>query len=504
MLHMNDDLRTAYQARDLPLLQLGGILLDGNLLPDSPVNLVLKSFNRHGLIAGATGTGKTKTMQVLCEQLSLAGVPSLVMDIKGDVSGLAMPGVANDFLSKRSASLNLSSVFLAFPVELLTLNEASKGVPIRATVSDFGALLFSRLLDINETQAGVVTIIFEYAKARKLPLIDLADLRALLQFIQTEAGQAEIESQFGGVASSSIGTILRKIIELESQGGGLFFGEPAFNVMDLLRVNHQGEGIISILRLTDMQENPKLFSTFMLKLLTDVYRFFPELGDPPKPKLVLFIDEAHLIFNHASKALLNLLETMVKLIRSKGVSLIFCTQTPNDIPDAVLSQLGLKVQHALRAFTAKDRQAMKLVAQNFPPSAYYHTEQLLTSLGIGEALLSALDEKGQPTPLIQCLVRAPQSRMGVLTAEEISNIVAQSTLFPRYGQRQNTRSAAEILAARKAATPGEKPMENPKKEKADPSMITTLTKNTLFRQVVRQMFRELMSALLKIMGIKRR
>ncbi|MDP1603695.1 MAG: DUF853 family protein [Legionella sp.] len=502
---MNNDLQIAYQAKDVPVIQLGGILLDGKLLPDAPVNLVLKSFNRHGLIAGATGSGKTKTMQVLCEQLSLAGVPSLVMDIKGDISGLAMPGVASDFLLQRNQSIKVPSDFRAFPVELLTLNEASKGVPIRATVSDFGSLLFSRMLDINETQAGVVTIIFEYAKSRQLPLIDLADLKALMQFIQTDAGQAEIESQFGGVASSSIGTILRKIIELESQGGGQFFGEPAFNVMDLLRVNNQGEGIISILRLMDMQENPKLFSTFMLKLLSDVYRLFPELGDPLKPKLVLFIDEAHLIFNQASKALLNLMETMVKLIRSKGVSLIFCTQTPNDIPDAVLSQLGLKVQHALRAFTAKDRQAMKLVAQNFPPSEYYNTEQLLTSLGIGEALLSALDEKGQPTPLIQCLVRAPESRMGVLSPEEINNIVAQSVLFPRYGQRQNTRSAAEILAEARAATSSSNSVEKPaKKEKDDPSMITTLSKNTLFRQVVRQMFREMTTVLFKLMGIKRR
>lgn len=501
---MYEDIRNPYQAGELPVLELGGIMLHDKLLADSPVNLVLKSFNRHGLIAGATGSGKTKTIQVLSEQLSLAGVPSLVMDIKGDISGLALPGEAGDSLIARSQSLNLTYTPRGFPVEFLTLSDASVGVPLRSTVNDFGPILFSRMLDVNETQEGVVTVLFEYAKQEKLPLIDLSDVKSLLQFVQTDSGQAKIQARFGSVASTSVGTIMRKIIELETQGGDEFFGEPAFDVIDLVKTNAQGLGVISILRLLDMQDKPKLFSTFMLKLLSDVYKKMPELGDPDKPKLILFIDEAHLIFNSASKALLNLLDTMVKLIRSKGVGLIFCTQTPNDIPESVLSQLGLKVQHALRAFTAKDRKAMKLVAQNFPPSEHYNTEQLLTALGIGEALVSGLDGKGQPTPLIQCMMRAPESRMGILTEQELAKVVSTSTLYSHYSQRVERSSAKEILDSQKPTQTAKE--SNPVKGKVsnEPSVVTTLTKNTLFRQIVRQLVRDLMRNLMVILGIKKR
>ena len=499
---MYEDLRNPYQAGTLPSLQLGGIILNNQLLADAPVNLLLKSLNRHGLIAGATGSGKTKTIQVLSEQLSLAGVPSLVMDIKGDISGLAMPGEINEALQARAKSLNLTFTPRGYPVEFLTLSESHTGVPLRSTVTAFGPILFSRMLDINETQEGGITVLFEFAKEEKLPLITLADVRSLLQYLQTDEGKAKIETRFGSLASSSIGIIVRKIIELEAQGGEEFFGEPAFDVMDLIRTNSQGLGIISILRLLDMQDKPKLFSTFMLKLLSDVYSKMPELGDPDKPKLVLFIDEAHLIFANASKALLNLMDSMVKLIRSKGIGLIFCTQTPNDIPESILSQLGLKVQHALRAFTAKDRKAMKLVAQNFPSSEYYQTEQLLTALGIGEALVSALDGKGQPTPLIQCMMRAPESRMGILTDQELAHIVASSALNARYSQRQERSSAKDMLAARKEATEQSSPTTSTnKKDKEEPSILTVVTKNSLFRQIVRQLFRDLMRAL---MGNKKR
>lgn len=496
---MYDDLRNSYQAGTVPVLQLGGIIINNQLLANAPVNLVLKSFNRHGLIAGATGSGKTKTIQVLSEQLSLAGVPSLVMDIKGDVSGLAMPGDASESLKARCQSLNIAYDPRGYPVEFLTLNKAHPGLPLRSTVNDFGPILFSRMLDVNETQEGVVTVLFEYAKQEKLPLIDLADLKSLLQFVQTDSGQEKIEARFGSVAGTSVGTIMRKIIELETQGGDEFFGEPVYDALDLVKTNAQGLGVISILRLLDMQDKPKLFSTFMLKLLSDVYRKMPELGDPDKPKLILFIDEAHLIFDNASKALLNLLDTMVKLIRSKGVGLIFCTQSPDDIPESVLSQLGLKVQHALRAFTAKDRKAMRLVAQNFPPSEHYNTEQLLTALGIGEALVSGLDGKGQPTPLIQCMIRAPESRMGILTDQELEKVVATSTLYPHYSQRQERSSAREILAAQKAAQASEKakPIEV-KKSSDEPSVVTQLTKNTLFRQIVRQLVRDLTRILMGI------
>lgn len=505
---MYDDLRLPYQTGNLPSLQLGGILLKDKLLDESPVNLVLKSLNRHGLIAGATGSGKTKTIQVISEQLSLLGVPSLVMDIKGDISGLAQPGEMNPVLTERAKALGLDFTPRAFPVEFLILNELpQEGVPLRSTISGFGPVLFSRMLDVNETQAGVVTILFEYAKANNLPLIDLSDLKAYLQFAQTKEGKEKIEAEFGGVSAATVGTIMRKLIELEAQGGDKFFGQPAFKVSDLVRINTQGQGIISILRLMDMQDKPKLFSTFMLKLLSDVYREMSELGDPPKPKLVLFIDEAHLIFSNASKALLSLLDTMVKLIRSKGISLIFCTQTPNDIPDAVLSQLGLKIQHALRAFTAKDRKAMKLVAQNFPPTNYYDTEQLLTALGIGEALVSGLDGQGQPTPLVQCRIRAPESRMGVISPQELAAVVAGSTLIEHYGKRLAEHSAQELLARQSSL--GEKnrttdSITKQKKRITDETMIEKISKNTLFRQVIRQVMRDLMRSLLSALGVKRR
>lgn len=500
---MYNDLITPYQVSDLPAMHLGGILVDNQLVADAQANIVLKSLNRHGLIAGATGTGKTKTIQVLCEQLSLAGVPSLVMDIKGDVSGLAMSGEVSESIISRCNSLNVTFIPRASPVEFLTLSESQPGVVVRSTVSDFGPVLFSRMLGLNETQEGVVTVLFQYAKEARLPLVDLADMKSVLKYVQTAEGKENIESNFGRVSSSSVGAIVRNLIELESQGGDELFGEPAFDVSDLVRVNSQGLGIISILRLLDMQDKPKLFSTFMLKLLSDVYRQMPELGDPDKPKLVLFIDEAHLLFSNATKALLNSLDTMVKLIRSKGIGLIFCTQTPNDIPESVLSQLGLKVQHALRAFTAKDRKNLKLVAQNFPPSDYYNTEHLLTSLGIGEALVCALDGKGQPTPLIQCRLRPPESRMGILTAPELSHMIATSSLCSKYSKRQNRISAKTILEEQ-ILIKNETKLNAEKKETIEPSLVHTITKNTLFRQVVRQVVRDLMRSILSVLGVKKR
>jgi uncharacterized protein len=482
----------SYNEKNLPFIQLGEIILDNKVLKDAPVNLVLTALNRHGLIAGSTGSGKTKTMQVLCEQLSLAGCATLVMDIKGDVSGLAFAGTKSPEIAKRAKEMKLDYTPRGFPVEFFTLNDALPGIPLRATLDDFGALLFARMLSLNATQTGVLTVLFLYAAKNKIPLIDLENLKNLLRFAQSESGNKIIE--YGNVAASSIGSILRKVTELESQGGDSFFGEPAFKVNDLIRQDTNGLGIISIIRLMDMQDRPAIFSTFMLKLLSDVYREFPELGDPPKPKLVIFLDEAHLIFDEANKALLNLLETTVKLIRSKGVGLIFCTQTPNDIPEDILSQLGLKIQHSLRAFTAKDRQALKLVAQNFPPSKFYNTEQLLTSLGIGEALLSALDAKGQPTPLIQCKIRAPESRMGVITHDEIMQILMKSTIYQQYHNRSINSESAN-----KSSYPYPVNMEKDieksigyetkKTSKQDKSFIEQLSKNTLVRQVVRDFFK---------------
>lgn len=422
---------------------LGGAKLDGEAVADAHIRVPLKTLNRHGLIAGATGTGKTKSLQVITEQLSLKGIPTLVMDVKGDLSGLARPGEENTFITNRHASINLPYSTMGFPVELLTLSEQN-GVRLRATVSEFGPVLFSRILDLNDTQGGIMSIIFKYCDDNKLGLVDLRDIRKVIQYLQGE-GKEELEKEYGAMSPASTGVILRKIIELEQQGAELFFGEESFDIKDLMRRDTNGHGYINILRLTDIQDKPKLFSTFMLSLLAEVYNTMPERGDQPKPELVIFIDEAHLVFNQASKVLLEQIETIVKLIRSKGVGVYFITQNPMDVPAPVLAQLGLKVQHALRAFTASDRKDIKLTAENFPISTWYNTEEALTSLGTGEALVTALNEKGIPTPLAAMVVRAPMSRMDILTEEELESINRGSPLVVKYSRTVDPESAAEIL-----------------------------------------------------------
>jgi DNA helicase HerA-like ATPase len=422
---------------------LGGAILDGVPVADAHIKIPLKTLNRHGLIAGATGTGKTKTLQVLSEQLSLKGIPSLVMDVKGDLSGVARPGTENAFITDRHAKINLPYATIGFPVELLTISE-QEGVRLRATVSEFGPVLFSRILDLNDTQAGIISIIFKYCDDNQLGLIDLKDIRKVIQYLQGE-GKAELESEYGAMSLSSTGVILRKIIELEQQGAERFFGEESFDVRDLMRRDSNGNGYINIIRLIDIQDKPKLFSTFMLSLLAEVYNTMPERGDQPKPELVIFIDEAHLIFSQASKTLLEQIETIVKLIRSKGVGVYFITQNPMDVPSSVLAQLGLKVQHALRAFTANDRKDIRLTSENFPISTWYDTQTALTSLGTGEALVTVLNEKGIPTPLAAMMVRAPMSRMDILTAGEIAEINRSSQLVTRYSRVVDPESAAEML-----------------------------------------------------------
>ncbi len=503
---MYDELRAFYKMNTLPSIDLGGIVVDGQLIADGAVHLVLHSLNRHGLIAGATGSGKTKTIQALCEQLSLQGVPSLVMDVKGDISGLAMPGVLSDALIARNHSLNLPFTPRGFPVELLALGESVQGVPVRALISELSNSLFARLLDLNDTQEGVLAVLFEYAQAQKIPLLTLDDFKNFLLFAQTNKGQTELERSYGNVSVVSLRTILRKTITLDAQIGADFFGEPAFNVMDLLNQTSAGLGVISIVQLMTMQDKSAVFSTFMLKLLSDVYRLMPEVGDVEKPKLILFIDEAHLLFRNANKVLLNLLDTVVKLIRSKGIGIIFCTQTANDIPENILSQLGLKIQHALRAFTAKDRTVMKLVAQNFPLSNYYNTEQALTALGIGEALVCGLDEKGVPTPLIQCRIRAPESRMGVLTHFEIQQCINSSKLYAHYSQKVQRVSAKDMLGSSDDSTKQNKSSSSKTEDSRSSSllqMIRTISKNTLFRQVVRQVVRDSMRAIMTLFNKKR-
>jgi uncharacterized protein len=425
---------------------IGAAMLDGNVVAEAVINLPLKTMNRHGLIAGATGTGKTKTLQMMSECLSDASVPVLLMDIKGDLSGIAAMGAANDKINDRYQKLNMTYKPTQFPADLMTLSD-QKGVRLRATVSEFGPVLLSKILELNDTQGGFVSMIFKYCDDNKLPLLDLKDFIKILQFVSDE-GKEDMEKDYGKISTSSTGTILRKVIELQQQGADVFFGEKSFEVDDLMRIGDDGRGMISILRVTDLQDKPKLFSTFMLQMLAELYATCPEEGDMDKPKLVLFIDEAHLVFQEASSALLQQIETIIKLIRSKGIGIFFCTQNPMDVPAGVLGQLGLKVQHALRAFTAADRKIIKQTAENYPETDFYKTEDLITELGIGEALVTMLNEKGIPTPLVHAMLCAPRSRMDVLTDGEIDNIVSKSKLVAKYNQVIDSESAYEILTAK--------------------------------------------------------
>ena len=424
-------------------ITLGSAMLDGETIKEAFVNIPLKTMNRHGLIAGATGTGKTKTLQVLAENLSEKGIPVLLMDIKGDLSGLAKPSPGHPKIDERHKKIGLPFEAKDFPVEIMSLSEED-GVRLRATVIEFGPVLLSRILDLSKAQSGVVSVIFKYCDDNKLPLLDLNDFKKVLQYA-TKQGKIEFEEAYGRISTASTGAILRKVVELEQQGADKFFGEKSFDVQDLVRTTRDGRGYINIIRLTDIQDRPKLFSTFMLSLLAEIYETFPEQGDSGRPELIMFIDEAHLIFNEASKALLNQIESIVKLIRSKGIGLYFVTQNPTDVPESVLSQLGLKVQHALRAFTAKDRKAIKLTAQNYPDTDYYDTAEILTSLGIGEALVSALDEKGRPTPLAATMMRAPMSRMDILTNIELNALYDDSKLVMKYNDDIDRESAYELL-----------------------------------------------------------
>jgi DNA helicase HerA-like ATPase len=422
---------------------LGGAMLDGEAIPETPIYAPLRTFNRHGLICGATGTGKTKTLQNIAERLSESGVPVLLMDIKGDLSGLAAASDGHEKIDERHAKIGSPWKAQAYPLELLSLSD-EPGARLRATVSEFGPVLFSKILGVNETQEGVIALVFKYCDDQKLPLLDLKDFRKTLQYLNNE-GKKEIEAEYGRISSASVAAIIRRVVEIEEQGAEVFFGEKSFDVNDLLEHDENGKGIISAIRLSDIQDRPKLFSTFMLSLLSEIYNTMPEVGDKEGPKLVLFIDEAHLVFKEASKALQDQIETIVKLIRSKGVGIFFVTQLPTDVPDEVLSQLGMKVQHALRAFTAKDRKAIKLAAENYPITAYYETTEVLTQLGIGEALITVLNEKGIPTPLVHTLLTAPSSRMDILSEQEIKKLVDNSRLVSKYNKEIDRNSAYEIL-----------------------------------------------------------
>lgn len=490
---------------------IGTAIYDKEPVNNTLIKIPLKSLTRHGLIAGATGTGKTKSLQVLAEQLSNHGIPSLVMDLKGDLSGLAQSGENNKHIEWRHGCIGIPYTPGAKPVELMSLS-SEPGVKLRATVSEFGPVLVSKILDLNSTQSGIMAVIFKYADDKKLPLLDLKDLKKILQYSVNE-GKEIMEQEYGALSKTSVNTIVRKVIELEQQGADMFFGELSFDVEDLLRTTKDGKGIINIIRLTDIQDRPKLFSTFMLSLLAEVYSIFPEEGDMDQPKLCIFIDEAHLVFDNASKALLDQIEAIIKLIRSKGVGVYFVTQNPTDVPDEVLSQLGLKVQHALRAFTAKDRKQIKKTAENYPLTEFYKTDEVLTSLGIGEALVSSLNEKGIPTPLAATLMRAPQTRMDILTEKEIKDLVDSSELVKKYAAVVDNKSAYEILEgkinkAQEAEKQAKLKEEQAKAKKAttrkkkEVGTIEKMTKNTMVRQIGKTVFKELARGLLGVLGAK--
>lgn len=430
-------------------LGLGPALFDGTVYPEAIVRIPLSTLNRHGLVTGATGTGKTKTLQVMAEQLSLHGVPTFIADVKGDVSGVASPGESNDKILARTAALGQQWTPTAYPTEFFCLGGQGKGIPIRATVSDFGPTLLSKVLGLNATQESSLGLIFHFADSKGWLLLDIKDLTAVIQYLLSDEGKAELKG-LGGLSSATAGVILRNLIAFTDQGADVFFGEPQFETADLLRVTPDGHGLINVLELPAVGDKPALFSTFLMWLLADLFQELPEVGDLDKPKLVFFFDEAHLLFNGASKAFLASIEQTVKLIRSKGVGIFFVTQVPKDVPANVLAQLGSRVQHAMRAFTPDDAKALKATVSTFPHSDYDLTK-LLTELGTGEAVVTVLSEKGAPTPVAWTRIIAPQSLMAPSPDSTIDAVVAASQLAPKYRDTVDRESAYEILSGRAAA-----------------------------------------------------
>ncbi|MCV7198604.1 helicase HerA-like domain-containing protein [Mycobacterium angelicum] len=414
-------------------LELGTVVVDGQADPTAQIRIPLATVNRHGLVAGATGTGKTKTLQLIAEQLSAAGVAVLMADVKGDLSGLARPGEGNDKTAARAKDTGDTWTPTTFPVEFLSLGTDGIGVPVRATVSSFGPVLLSKVLGLNATQESTLGLIFHWAKENNRPLVTLDQLRSAISHLTSEAGKADLKS-LGGVSSTTAGVILRSLVNLEAEGGDTFFGEPKLDPQDLLRVDDQGHGVISLLEFSGQSLRPVIFSTFLMWVLADLFQVLPEIGDVDKPKLVFFFDEAHLLFTDASKAFLERVEQTVKLIRSKGVGVFFCTQLPTDLPNDVLSQLGARVQHALRAFTPDDQKALSKTVRTYPKTDVYDLESALTSLGIGEAIVTVLSEKGAPTPVAWTRMRVPRSLMAAIGTDAVAAAAKSSPLQAKYGQ----------------------------------------------------------------------
>jgi DNA helicase HerA-like ATPase len=450
-------------------LELGTVVVDGTADPAARIRIPLATVNRHGLVAGATGTGKTKTLQLIAEQLSAAGVPVLMADVKGDLSGLSRAGEANDKLSARAKETGDDWQPTAFPVEFLSLGTGGIGVPVRATIASFGPILLSKVLGLNATQESTLGLIFHWAAQQQppLPLMDLKDLRAVISHLTGEQGKADLKN-LGGVSAATAGVILRALVNLEAEGANTFFGEPELKPTDLVRLDEKGRGVISLLELGDQSARPVLFSTFLMWVLSDLFKSMPEIGDVDKPKLVFVFDEAHLLFTDASKAFLEQVEQTVKLIRSRGVGVFFCTQLPTDVPNDVLSQLGARIQHALRAFTPDDQKALAKTVRTYPKTDVYDLESALTSLGIGEAVTTVLSERGAPTPVAWTRLRSPRSLMAAIGDNAISSAAKASPLYSRYGQTVDSRSASEMLEERAQQAPAADQPPAKKNSKAAP------------------------------------
>ncbi|MBA2291001.1 MAG: DUF853 family protein [Gemmatimonadales bacterium] len=498
---MNQDVIDAARdafGRNGPGIVLGGVIHEGETHPEPLVTLPLSMMNRHGLIAGATGTGKTKTLQLIAEQLSAAGVPVFLADVKGDVSGVAAPGAGHPKVDERVQATGYAWEPTAFPVEFLSLT-GRQGAQLRATVSSFGPLLLSKVLGLNDTQTSVLTLVFKYCDDKGLLLLDFEDLRSVLQYL-VQDGAGELAS-YGGMSKQTVGVLLREMVELEEQGAGAFFGEPEFDLGDLLHVDRDGRGVISMLELSDTQDKPALFSTFMMWMLARLYNTLPEVGDLAQPKLVFFLDEAHLLFDGSSKAFRDQVEQVVRLVRSKGVGVFFVTQSPKDIPADILGQLGNRVQHALRAFTPDDEKAMRAAARTFPRTPFYEIERELTSLGTGQALVTVLTPKGTPTPPFATMMVPPRGRMSPLTETELQVALGRSAQVSEYARAIDRESAREILAERAASAAAEAPVvaqstARGRATKAPPSTLDKVLKSSMARTVVGVVARGIMGALL--------
>jgi DNA helicase HerA-like ATPase len=474
----------------LPSVYLGAGVLQGEIISEAKVNLPLRMMNRHGLVTGATGSGKTRTLQLIAEQLSAAGIPVFMPDMKGDLSGMAKEGIVNEKINERAAALGIQYAPSGFPVELYSLS-GKLGAQMRATVSEFGPVLLSKILELNEVQSGVLAVVFKYADDKNLPIVDFNDLKKVLNYISEGPGAQEIKADYGKISTSTSGTILRKIVAIEQQGIQQIFGERSFDIEDLFE-KVDGRGVISLLNVSDVQQQPSIFSTFMLALLAELYQNLPEAGDLDKPKLIFFLDEAHLLFKDAPKAFMDQIEQVIRLIRSKGVGIFFCTQLTQDVPPSVLSQLGNRIHHVIRAFTPNDVSALKETIKTFPKSEFYEMEQQFTQLGTGQAFITVLNEKGIPTETVVTHLAPPASYMGPLSAQEYQTLLDGSDIYKKYQETINSESAFELLNARMKQQQDEMEVQKSQPSKAASRKVEKSTfEEVMASPVAKQVGREL-------------